>query len=186
MYLEFMRRCKYLNIHNKDRIQFMMNCLLEVYALDGKTSYTLAFGYIRQMAMHLRTALTNLTKEKIQAVYNWQFLRCLEFWGKLLCLKLNAGLESLIYPLIQVALGSISLQKSPQYFPFHLQAASLLNEMSLKCGIFIPLSQFLVTLIEDCETGAKKNTMSKMMDLKTVVKVTKSVSQSRIYKVTCF
>ena len=184
MYLEFMRRSKFHSVYTKDRIQFMLNCLLEMYSMDdGKSSYPLAFAYIRQLAMHLRNALTNLEKEKIQMVYNWQFLYCLDFWSKLLALKLNPNMDSLIYPLIQVALGTVKLQKSPQYFPFHLRVIEILNEMGRKCSIFIPVSQYLLDIVGECDSGAKKNTASKLLDLSLIVKVSKVVSQSRIFKV---
>lgn len=40
--------------------------------MDTRLAYPLAFGYIRQLALLLRQALTAKTKESYRAVYCWQ------------------------------------------------------------------------------------------------------------------
>ncbi len=48
----------------------MSNCAVEIYGLDLKSSYQSAFGYIRQLAIHLRNSMNiksdvNIMKEFI-------------------------------------------------------------------------------------------------------------------------
>lgn len=45
----------------------MKNSASELYALDRAAAYTTAFGYIRQLAMHLRTSTK--VKTKVSNVY---------------------------------------------------------------------------------------------------------------------
>ncbi|RUS24660.1 Noc2p family-domain-containing protein, partial [Jimgerdemannia flammicorona] len=54
--------------------------------------------------------------ESYKAVYNWQFVHCLDFWTNVLAVycdpshNLGAGespMQPLVYPLVQVALGVV-------------------------------------------------------------------------------
>lgn len=103
----------------------MKNTLSELYLLSPQQSYTHAFTFIRQLAIHLRNVVRSTTsgkggdnQEAFKAVYNWQFVHALDFWASVLCgagskeaEAANAGLESplkpLIYPLVQIALGVV-------------------------------------------------------------------------------
>ena len=109
-YTTFVKHCKNVNAHNASGIQMMIDSLTDLYLLDQKMSYQHAFLYIRQMAIHLRTALTAKVKEAYRGVYNWQFLNCLRFWSNLLATsyakKPDNPLRPLIYPLVQIGLGA--------------------------------------------------------------------------------
>jgi len=59
----------------------MGNCLVELYSLDVDSSYQHAFIYIRQLALHLRAAITKKTKESFQQIYAWQYFNCLRVWS---------------------------------------------------------------------------------------------------------
>jgi len=49
-----------------------------------------------------------LSQETCQAVYNWQYIHCLELWVKLLSATYpNDAMEPLIYPLTQTIIGTI-------------------------------------------------------------------------------
>ena len=49
----------------------------ELYSLDLRSSYEHAFVYLRQLAIHLRNAMTLKSKAASVHVYNMQFLSCL-------------------------------------------------------------------------------------------------------------
>ena len=51
--------------------------MAELYSLDLRMSYEHAFVYIRQLAIHLRNAMTLKKKDAYVHVYNMQFLSCL-------------------------------------------------------------------------------------------------------------
>jgi nucleolar complex protein 2 len=106
--------------HTLPAINLMKNTAAQLYQLDPEVSYTHAFGYIRMLAVHLRGVVRSgqADKEAFRAVYNWQFVHCLDFWSLVLagsCDKekvIEAGgqaspLEPLIYPLVQIAIGVV-------------------------------------------------------------------------------
>lgn len=66
MYLAFARNCKFTTAKTLPQVRFMKNCLVELLAVDPPTSYQHAFVYIRQLAIHLRTALTSGKKDAQQ------------------------------------------------------------------------------------------------------------------------
>jgi len=58
-------------------IMLMARCLVQLYALDEHSAYQHGFVYIRQLALHLRSAITSKTKDSINNVYCWQYINCL-------------------------------------------------------------------------------------------------------------
>jgi nucleolar complex protein 2 len=75
MYLEYVRTCKVSNAKALTHASLLRNAVAELYTMDEKAAYTHAFVYIRQLAVHLRTALTVRRKEALSQVYNWQFVQ---------------------------------------------------------------------------------------------------------------
>jgi len=117
IYLSFVRNAKFTSARTVPLMAFLSNCVVEIYGLDMASAYQHAFVYIRQLAITLRNALHKRTKEAYQTVYNWQFVHSIRVWAKVLgtyCARTRPGgapdstspLVPLIYPLIQVALGT--------------------------------------------------------------------------------
>ena len=71
----YVRNAKFLNEQSRPGILMMSRCLLEMYGADLRSSYQHAFIYIRQLAIHLRGAITKRTRESLRNVYNWQYVK---------------------------------------------------------------------------------------------------------------
>jgi nucleolar complex protein 2 len=93
-YLAYAKRAKYGTSATVTSVlptlTFMGNCIVELYSLDFHSSYQHAFVYIRQLALHLRSALQKKTAEAFQVVYCWQYMHCLKLW----CCSVGTGLQN--------------------------------------------------------------------------------------------
>ena len=121
-YLTFVRHSRFYNRKTMALVSLMCSCVVELYKLDTKASYQHAFVYIRQLAIHLRNAIVNKTKEAHQAVYNWQYINSLRVWVRLLSQSHQVSdLALLLYPLVQIMSGSIRLLPTARNFPLRFQ-----------------------------------------------------------------
>lgn len=64
--MAFVRNCKFSSAATLSGIKFMTSSLVELLAVDPPTSYQHGFVYIRQLAVHLRTAVTSGKKDAQQ------------------------------------------------------------------------------------------------------------------------
>jgi len=62
-YLTYVRSAKFGTVMQRGAVNFMANGVVELFLLDGVGAYQLAFVYIRQLAVHLRQALTQKNAE---------------------------------------------------------------------------------------------------------------------------
>ena len=166
IYLYFVKASKAMNAKNLPLLNFMANCVVELYGLDFNSSYQHAFIYIRQLAIHLRHAVTTKTKEAQATTYNWQFIMCLRVWASILALycektrELETGqspLHPLIYPLTQVILGTLRVNPTPKYLPLKFHCIRMLNELTEKIGVFIPVLPHLIEVCSRILPFLKKN-----------------------------
>lgn len=65
-------------------INFMANCLVDLYGLDMGLSYEITFEYLRQLAIIIRGGVSQKTKEAYKEVYCWQTISSLELWAKVI------------------------------------------------------------------------------------------------------
>lgn len=166
VYLAYAQRAKFANASSVTSslptLTFMGNCVVELYSLDYHSSYQHAFVYIRQMALHLRTAMQKKTSEALGAVYCWQYLHCLKLWVAVLTAacqhsnnddsNLGSGedemLRSLIFPLTQVILGTARLLPSTRYLPLRLHCVRLLQQLAAAAEIFLPTTSILLEVFD--------------------------------------
>ncbi|KAF3989459.1 hypothetical protein FT663_03330 [Candidozyma haemuli var. vulneris] len=158
-YSSFLKACRKTNIHTMDLINFAKNSASELFGINEQLSYQVGFEYVRQLAIHLRTTITNTSKrsatsenkEAYKIIYNWQYCHSLDFWSRVLSQQCNPEIEetkhknkesplrSLIYPLVQVTLGTIRLIPTPQFYPLRFYLIRSLIRLSQNTGVYIPI-----------------------------------------------
>ncbi|KAJ3546732.1 hypothetical protein NMY22_g1943 [Coprinellus aureogranulatus] len=192
-YLTLIRSSKSTSAHTLPTINLMKNSASEVFCINHAVSYQHAFGYIRQLAIHLRNSMKIKSKEAYKQVYNWQFAHCVDFWCLVLARacdvksEAEAGKQSdlrpLIYPLVQVSLGAIKLVPNGRSFPFHLHILRSLLHLSRHTDTYIPLSTCLVPILTSALTpsGKPKSSTLKALDFETAIRVPQQYVKTRIY-----
>lgn len=192
IYLTLVRNAKVTSIHTLPSINLMKNSAMEMYGLDLDTSYQLAFGYIRQLAIHLRNSNTIKSKESFKAVYNWQFIHCIDFWSLVLSTycdparvaeKGSNPLAPLIYPLVQVTLGVITLIGTPQYYPLRFHCIRALLRLTTRTGVFIPLAPYLLDIFDSSELKRRaKPSTAKPLDWDIIIRAPKAYLHTKVYQ----
>ncbi|TFK29081.1 Noc2-domain-containing protein [Coprinopsis marcescibilis] len=192
-YLTLVRSCKSTSVHTLPSINLMKNSASELFCINHGISYQHAFGYIRQLAIHLRNSTKIKTKEAYKQVYNWQFAHCIDFWSMVLAkacdtkAEAEAGKESelrpLIYPLVQVSLGAVKLVPHGRSHPFHLHILRSLLHLTRHTGTYVPLSTYLVPILAAslAPTSRPKPSSLKPMDFDTTIRVPQQYVKTRVY-----
>lgn len=62
IYKAYVLNCQFVNATKLPFIQFLGNCVVELYKVDVSAAYQHAFVFIRQLGMILKEALTMKTK----------------------------------------------------------------------------------------------------------------------------
>lgn len=184
MYMEYVKNCKFTSKTSWPSINFMKRSLVELYSLNLSVAYQHAFVFIRQLSIHLRNAITIKKKDSIQTVYNWQFVHCLLFWISLLSsFHLNDLLKTLIYPLIQTIIGTISLIPTSKYIPLRFHLVRGLIILSKDTDTFIPILPLIYETLNIVDFKKKHVSLSmKPMDFDCALKLSKSQLQENGFK----
>ncbi|ETN47180.1 uncharacterized protein HMPREF1541_01371 [Cyphellophora europaea CBS 101466] len=174
-------------------VNLMKNSAAELYGIDQKVSYTTAFKFIRQLAIHLRGHVAKPTKDSYKMVYNWQFVHSLDFWSRVLSMHCNSLLEAqngkesqlrpLIYPVVQVTVGVMRLIPTSTYFPLRFQLMRALLRISQSTGTYIPLAAALLEVLNSPEMKkpAKAATV-KPLDFASNIRASSSYLKTRVYQ----
>lgn len=161
MYLSYIRNSKFVSPSTLPSINFMRRSLSEMFALDLNVSYQHVFLYIRQLAIHLRNALTLKKKDSFQAVYNWQFINSLRLWVELLCATTNKSqLQPLIFPLVSIIVGTIKLIPTAQFFPLRFHCVQILIQLSKETRTFVPVLPFILEVLNSNTFNKKHSSVS--------------------------
>ncbi|CDK29965.1 unnamed protein product [Kuraishia capsulata CBS 1993] len=189
-YSTFVKRCRVTNVHTLPMINFQKNSAVELFKIDHTLSYQIGFEYIRQLAIHLKTCLNNATEANQKLVYNWQFCHSLDFWSRVLAAHANNGdskkespLTQLIYPLVQVTLGTIRLIPTAQFFPLRFYLIRSLIRISQATGVFIPIFPLLSEILNS--TIITKNPHASNLpavDFEYAIKVNQAYLHTKVYQ----
>ncbi|KAJ4366407.1 Nucleolar Complex 2 protein [Neocucurbitaria cava] len=193
VYQGLVKGARNTTIHNIQGINLMKNTASELWGIDPTVGYTTGFGFIRQLAIHLRTSITNKTKDSYKTVYNWQYIHSLDFWSRVVaahCESLREAesgkpspLRPLIYPVVQVTLGVMRLIPTAQYFPLRFQLIRSLLRISSATATYIPLAPALVEVLNSAEMKKPpKPSTLKALEFSTTIRATKAYLRTRVYQ----
>ncbi|PIA34561.1 hypothetical protein AQUCO_03700090v1 [Aquilegia coerulea] len=187
IYKAYVLNCQFVNASKLQHIQFLGNCVTELYGVDLSTAYQHGFVFIRQLGMILREALNMKTKEAFRKVYEWKYMNCLELWTGAICaFGSEADFRPLAYPLTQIISGVARLVPTAKYFPLRLRCARMLNRIAVATDTFIPVSLLLLDMLEMKEMNrSPTGGVGKAVDLRTILKVSKPTLKTRAFQEAC-
>ncbi|GME76440.1 unnamed protein product [Ambrosiozyma monospora] len=194
-YSSFIKSCRKTNIHNMPMINFQKNSAVELFGLDQTLGYQIGFEYVRQLAIHLRNSVNNPTKDGFKTIYNWQYCHSLDFWSRMLSVHCNpekelesnkkgeSPLRQLIYPLVQITIGTIRLLPTAQFFPLRFYLIRSLIRLSQNTGVYIPIFPLLSEVLNSTSFSKfPKPTNLAAIDFDNAIKVSQAYLGTRTYQ----
>lgn len=154
-YSVFLKNCRHTNVHTMGALNFCKNSAAELFGIDATVGYQVGFEYVRQAAIHLRNSIsaTLNAQQGYKTIYNWQYCHSLDFWLRVVA-RGAAGaagtelpLHQLIYPLVQVTLGTVRLIPTAQFFPLRFYLVRSLLRVQQGTGVYVPVFPLLAEIL---------------------------------------
>lgn len=187
VYLTFVEYSKFYNVRRMKTLDFMMNCVVELYGVDMRSSYQHAFVYIRQLAVFLRRAITTSSKQSHALIHNWQFVNSLHVWCKVISKYSGEDeLKALLYPVAQIIQGVIQLFPMAKYYPLRFLCVEFLNELAKSTGVFIPVTHYLLEVLESIDMSKKPKPSTAAVSMLCALKVKKANLKTKSFLDTIF
>lgn len=214
MYKAYVMNCKlpkHISRSKLQHINFLGNCVSELYGLDPLSAYQHAFVAIRQLAVILRDTINergpqfargkkkgikqqqnskpskNQVEKSYQKVYDWQFIFCLELWTKIVSTySAEADFGPLAYPLTQIISGVATLVPTARYFPLRLRCIRMMNCIAGATERFIPVSSLLLDMLEmKALSSSPTGGVGKAVDMQCIKKLDKQTLKTRSFQEVC-
>jgi len=184
IYLTYVRNCKFVNRTTIPLVNFLCNCVVELYGLDFVSSYQHAFVYIRELASHLRNSFTSKKKEIRKNVYNFQYINSINAWVRILAAyPTEETLSLLYYPLVQLIQGTIAYQPTNRYFPLRLRCVQMLNDLAVASRSYINSASYLLEILASSDMYKRpRASMEKTLDIRSNLKVSKILIGTKVYQ----
>ncbi|KAG2630922.1 nucleolar complex protein 2 homolog isoform X1 [Panicum virgatum] len=185
-YNTYLASTKLVNDRNTKHIDFLMNCLVELYSLDVQKSCERAVTSVGQLNAILRQASKTKEKEDLRKIDNWQYINCVNLWVRFLCCNYkDYNLNPLFYQVLQVIRGVAHLFPGTRYLPLRLKLVQMLNELSTCSQMFFPIPSSLFDCLEFREVSQKEQTQKTKVNFSSLLKVSKSLLKSRDFQEEC-
>merc|ERR1712228_9724 len=190
MYTSFVTVCKRVSRTTMPGINFLINCMQEMYDINPVIAYKDAFKRLRSIAFHCKQSIqimakhcaknSNKSKQKqhkletVQSVYNWRFINIIRLWSKILgahANKKNSDLHLLCYPFVQICCSVLTLTRSAAYNPGRLKIMQSLCDLIASCQhsqimdrrIFVPLAPYLISILNNPAFAKEQKTKKDAM-----------------------
>ncbi|KAL6846905.1 hypothetical protein ACP4OV_022758 [Aristida adscensionis] len=185
-YNTFLASSKLVNDRNTKHIDFLMNCLVELYSLDVQKSCEKAVVCVGQLNAILRQASKIKEKDDLRKIDNWQYVNCVNLWVRFLCCNYkDYNLHPLFAQVLQVIRGVTHLFPGTRYLPLRLKLAHMLNELSSCSQMFFPIPSLVFDCLELKEVSQKEQTQKTKVNFSSLLKVSKNMLKSRDFQEKC-
>ncbi|KAG5439576.1 hypothetical protein PCANB_002152 [Pneumocystis canis] len=187
IYVTLIQQSSHTNAITLPFIHSMKDAALKLFGIDQTISYQISFKCIRQLSIYLRNAIIKHDK----VICNWKYIHSIDFLSRILsnyCNKTKKStqpfpMQDLIYPLVQMTLGTIKLISSSQFFPLKFHLIRNLIHISYHTGVYIPLASYIFEILESKEIKNKPApSTAKPIDFELCIRVPKSYLKGKIYQ----
>jgi len=154
-YHSFISNTKLIDQETLPLIAFMRKSFAELTLLKPDISRQYAFVYIRQLGIHMRTAILAKHKDLMKTVYNWQFIQGLYLWTDVLCecckesIPARASFMELCQPLVEIIGILRKIYVSKKHLPLKIHCVKMQLKIQTALEVFVPTLASSIELLDD-------------------------------------